>query len=95
VQKRLCHVELSDNNSNMRFVPFWALFPQYSPLAVARIVACGAAAGTLQLITGITMLAIWCYLQGILVYDNVLCLRYRRRWEACRLERIGVTSCTA
>ena len=28
-------------------------------------------------------------------YDTVLCLRYRRRWEACRLERIGVTSCTA
>jgi hypothetical protein len=51
------------NNAITRFAPFWALRPQYAPLAVACIVARGEAAGTLQLITGITKLAVWCYVR--------------------------------
>jgi hypothetical protein len=62
---RRFRIELSDNNSSMRaFRCILALWAQYSPLAVACIVARGAAAGTLQLITGITVLAVWCYRRG-------------------------------
>jgi hypothetical protein len=43
------------------FRRIFALWAKYSPLAVACIAARGAAAGTLQLITGITMLTVWCY----------------------------------